>query len=109
MSKLQTEICGLKLSTPILTASGTFGFGEEFTNYVDFSKLGGIVVKGTTLKPRRGNDGNRLAETASGMLNSIGLENPGVDVFINQILPRIENIGTNIIVNISGSSFNDFA
>lgn len=108
MSKLATEFCGMKLSSPIFTASGTFGFGEEFKNYVDFSKLGGIMVKGTTLKPRRGNDGNRLAETSSGMLNSIGLENPGVDVFIEKILPRIENLGTNIIVNISGSSYEDF-
>ena len=108
MSRLSTEFCGMKLSSPIFTASGTFGFGEEFQNYVDFSKLGGIMVKGTTLKPRRGNDGNRLAETSAGMLNSIGLENPGVDVFIEKILPRIENLGTNIVVNISGSSYEDF-
>ena len=105
---LATEICGIKMKTPILAASGTFGFGEEFKDFVDLSRLGGIMVKGTTLKPRRGNDGIRLAETPSGMLNSIGLENPGVEKFLSDILPRIKNFSFNIIVNISGSSYEDF-
>ena len=105
---LSTEICGIKMKTPILAASGTFGFGEEFKDFVDLSRLGGIMVKGTTLKPRRGNDGIRLAETPSGMLNSIGLENPGVEKFLSDILPRIKNFSSNIIVNISGGSYEDF-
>ncbi|MBR1420094.1 MAG: dihydroorotate dehydrogenase [Selenomonadaceae bacterium] len=105
---LATEICGIKMKTPILAASGTFGFGEEFKDFVDLSRLGGIMVKGTTLKPRRGNDGIRLAETPSGMLNSIGLENPGVEKFLSDILPRIKNFSSNIIVNISGGSYEDF-
>ena len=97
------------MQTPILAASGTFGFGEEFADFVDLSRLGAVMVKGTTLKPRRGNDGNRIAETPSGMLNSIGLENPGVDVFINETLPRLREMNFNIIVNISGSSVDDYA
>lgn len=105
---LATEICGIKMKTSILAASGTFGFGEEFKDFVDLSRLGGIMVKGTTLKPRRGNDGIRLAETPSGMLNSIGLENPGVEKFLSDILPRIKNFSSNIIVNISGGSYEDF-
>ena len=97
------------MQTPILAASGTFGFGEEFADFVDLSKLGGVMVKGTTLKPRRGNEGIRIAETPSGMLNSIGLENPGVDIFINQTLPRLKKLNFNVIVNISGSSVDDYA
>lgn len=101
---LRTEIAGIPMKTPVLTASGTFGFGEEFADFVDLSLLGGVMVKGTTLKPRRGNDGVRIAETPSGMLNCIGLENPGVEVFLTETLPRISPYGMNIIVNISGSS-----
>ena len=96
------------MQTPILAASGTFGFGEEFANFVDLKKLGGVMVKCLTLKPRSGNSGVRIAETAEGMLNSIGLENPGVEKFLSEILPRIKNYGMNIIVNISGSSVEDY-
>ena len=96
------------MKTPILAASGTFGFGEEFSDFVELDKLGGVMVKGTTLKPRRGNDGVRIAETPSGMLNCIGLENPGVEIFLNETLPRIKKYNMNIIVNISGSSVDDY-
>ena len=96
--RLNTEICGIKMKTPILAASGTFGFGEEFAEFVDLSRLGGVMVKGTTLKPRRGNDGVRITETPSGMLNCIGLENPGVEVFINETLPRIKKYNMNVMV-----------
>ena len=106
---LATEICSIKMKTPILAASGTFGFGEEFENFVDLSKLGGVMVKGTTLKPRRGNEGVRITETPCGMLNCIGLENPGIENFLNEILPRIKKFNMNVIVNISGSSIDDYA
>ncbi|MBR1807319.1 MAG: dihydroorotate dehydrogenase [Selenomonadaceae bacterium] len=104
---LQTELCGIKLATPIFAASGTFGFGEEFADFVDLKRLGGVMVKCTTLKPRRGNDGVRIAETPSGMLNCIGLENPGVEKFLSDILPRIKDRMT-VVVNISGSSVEDY-
>lgn len=104
---LQTELCGLKLSTPIFAASGTFGFGEEFENFVDLQRLGGVMVKCITLKPRRGNDGVRITETPAGMLNCIGLENPGVEKFLSTILPRIKS-KMNVIVNVSGSSVDDY-
>ena len=104
---LQTELCGMKLNTPIFAASGTFGFGEEFENFVDLKRLGGVMVKCITLKPRRGNDGVRITETPSGMLNCIGLENPGVEKFLTEILPRIKN-KMNVIVNVSGSSVEDY-
>ena len=106
---LKTEICGIKMQTPILTASGTFGFGEEFADFVDLSRLGGVMVKGTTLKPRRGNEGVRIAETPGGMLNCIGLENPGVEIFLKETLPRISKYNMNVIVNISGGSVEDYA
>lgn len=105
---LRTEICGIKLNTPIFAASGTFGFGEEFSDFVDLKKLGGVMVKCITLAPRRGNDGVRITETPAGMLNAIGLENPGVERFLAEILPRIKE-KMNIIVNISGSSVDDYA
>lgn len=105
---LKTEICGIKMQTPILSASGTFGFGEEFANFVDLAQMGGVVTKCLTLKPRNGNKGVRIAETPSGMLNSIGLENPGVENFLSEILPRIKKFNANIIVNISGSSVEDY-
>ena len=104
---LKTEICGIKMNTPILAASGTFGFGEEFSDFVSLEKLGGIMVKCITLKPRRGNDGVRITETPSGMLNCIGLENPGVEIFLSEILPGIKD-KMNVIVNISGSSVEDY-
>ena len=105
---LKTEICGIKMNTPILAASGTFGFGEEFSNFVELDKLGGVMVKCLTLKPRDGNKGVRIAETSMGMLNSIGLENPGVEIFLSEILPRIKKYNMNIIANISGSSVEDY-
>ena len=105
---LQTELCGIKLNSPIFAASGTFGFGEEFENFVDLKRLGGVMVKCITLKPRRGNDGVRITETPSGMLNCIGLENSGVETFLSKILPRIKD-KMNVIVNISGSSVENYA
>lgn len=105
---LATDLCGIKMKTPILTGSGTFGFGEEFADFVNLSSIGGVVVKGTTLKPRRGNDGVRITETPAGMLNCIGLENPGVEVFLKETLPRIRQYDMNVIVNISGSSVEDY-
>lgn len=104
---LKTEICGIKMQTPILTASGTFGFGEEFADFTNLKRLGGVMVKCITLKPRAGNKGVRITETPAGMLNSIGLENPGVENFLTEILPRIKN-KFNVIVNISGSSVEDY-
>ena len=108
--RLHTNLLGIKMKTPVLTASGTFGFGEEFADFVDLSLLGGVMVKGTTLKPRRGNEGVRITETAggAGMLNCIGLENPGVDIFLSETLPRIEKYGMNVIVNISGSTVEEY-
>ena len=105
--RLKTEICGIKMNTPILAASGTFGFGEEFADFVDLEKLGGVMVKCITLKPRAGNKGVRITETPAGMLNCIGLENPGVEKFLTEILPRIKN-KMNVIVNISGNSVEDY-
>lgn len=105
---LATEIAGIQMNTPILAASGTFGFGEEFADFVDLSKLGGVMVKGTTIKPRRGNAGVRITETPAGMLNCIGLENPGVEVFLNETLPRIAKYKMNVIVNISGSTVEEY-
>ncbi|MBR6711147.1 MAG: dihydroorotate dehydrogenase [Selenomonadaceae bacterium] len=105
---LETELCGIQMKTPIFTGSGTFGFGEEFADFVDLSRIGGVVVKGTTLLPRRGNDGVRITETPSGMLNCIGLENPGVEVFLQETLPRISKYHMNVIVNVSGSSVEDY-
>lgn len=109
--RLHTNLLGIEMNTPVLTASGTFGFGEEFADFVDLSLLGGVMVKGTTLKPRRGNEGVRITETAggAGMLNCIGLENPGVDIFLSETLPRIEKYGMNVIVNISGSTVEEYS
>ena len=104
---LKTEICGIKMQTPILTASGTFGFGEEFEDFVNLQRLGGVMVKCITLKPRAGNKGVRITETPAGMLNCIGLENPGVETFLEKILPRIKD-KFNVIVNISGGSVEDY-
>ena len=106
---LATELCGIKMPTPIIAASGTFGFGTEFQDFVDLQRLGAVTVKCITLKPRVGNKGVRIAETPSGMLNAIGLENPGLEHFLDQILPRIAQQNFNIIVNISGSTVDDYA
>ena len=110
LERLHTNLLGIEMNAPVLTASGTFGFGEEFADFVDLSLLGGVMVKGTTLKPRRGNEGVRITETAggAGMLNCIGLENPGVDIFLSETLPRIEKYGMNVIVNISGSTVEEY-
>lgn len=107
-ARLHTNIAGIAMNTPVLAASGTFGFGEEFDDFVDLSRLGGVMVKGTTLKPRRGNDGVRITESPLGMMNCIGLENPGAEVFLQEILPRIETYGMNVIVNISGSTVEEY-
>lgn len=107
-SRLETNLAGIQMASPVMTASGTFGYGEEFEGFVDLSLLGGVMVKGTTLLPRRGNDGARMAETPAGMLNSIGLENPGVEYFLSDILPRIKKYRMNVIVNISGSSVSEY-
>ena len=92
-----------------MTASGTFGYGVEFADFVDLSQIGGIIVKGTTLKPREGNDYPRMAETAQGMLNCVGLQNKGVDYFCKHIYPEVKDIQTNVLVNVSGSSPEDYA
>lgn len=109
MAKLNVNIGALSLKNPVMTASGTFGYGVEFEDFVDLAGLGGIIVKGTTLKPREGNDYPRMAETASGMLNCVGLQNKGVDYFCEHIYPQIKDIDTNMIVNVSGSSPEDYA
>ena len=94
---------------PVMTASGTFGYGIEFADLVDLSQIGGIIMKGTTLNPREGNDYPRMAETASGMLNCVGLQNKGVDYFCQHIYPQVKDIPSNMIVNVSGSSPDDYA
>ena len=98
----------LVLRNPVMTASGTFGYGEEYTDFVDMAQLGGIVVKGITLHPREGNPYPRMAETPSGMLNCVGLQNKGVEYFINTIYPRIKDFDTNVILNLSGSTIEDY-
>lgn len=97
------------MKNPVMTASGTFGYGLEFADFVDLNRLGGFIVKGTTLAPREGNDYPRMAETPSGMLNCVGLQNKGVDYFCEHIYPEIKDIDTNMIVNVSGSSPEDYA
>ena len=108
MADLTTKIGGLTLKNPVMTASGTFGYGLEFQDFVPLEELGGIIVKGTTLHPREGNDYPRMAETASGMLNCVGLQNKGVDYFCEQIYPQLKDIDTNFIVNVSGSTTEDY-
>lgn len=109
MARLNVNIGNLALKNPVMTASGTFGYGIEFSDFIDLSRLGGIIVKGTTLHPREGNDYPRMAETASGMLNCVGLQNKGVDYFCEHIYPEIREVGTNMIVNVSGSTPEDYA
>ena len=99
---------GLTLKNPVMTASGTFGYGEEYADFIDLSQIGGILVKGTTLNHREGNPYPRMAETPSGMLNAVGLQNKGVEYFVETIYPRIKDIDTNIIVNVSGSTIEDY-
>lgn len=109
MADLTTRIAGLTMKNPVMTASGTFGYGVEFADFVNLEDIGGIIVKGTTLHPREGNDYPRMAETAGGMLNCVGLQNKGVDYFCENIYPKIKDIRTNMIVNVSGSSVEDYA
>ena len=109
MADLRVNIGALSLKNPVMTASGTFGYGLEFQDFIPLDELGGIIVKGTTLKPREGNDYPRMAETPQGMLNCVGLQNKGVDYFCEHIYPQIRDIDTNMIVNVSGSSPEDYA
>ncbi|MFC2713168.1 MAG: dihydroorotate dehydrogenase [Segatella salivae] len=109
MADLSVKINQLALKNPVMTASGTFGYGLEFADLVPLDEIGGIIVKGTTLHPRQGNDYPRMAETASGMLNCVGLQNKGVDYFATHIYPLIKDIDTNMIVNVSGNSAETYA
>jgi len=111
MSKvnLAVNLGGITMKNPVTTASGTFGFGPEYSDYVDLNRLGAIVVKGTTLEPRLGNPTPRIVETSGGILNAIGLQNPGVDHFINESLPYLKGYDTPVIVNIAGNSLDDYA
>lgn len=102
------QIGGITLKNPVMTASGTYGYGLEYSDFIDLSKLGGIVVKGTTLNPRQGNPYPRMAETPSGMLNAVGLQNKGVEYFCSEIYPSIRDIDTHMIVNVSGSTVEDY-
>lgn len=108
MARLEVNLGKLRLKNPVLTASGTFGYGEEFSDLIDLNRLGGFIVKGTTLNAREGNPYPRMAETPSGMLNAVGLQNKGVNYFIEHIYPRIKNVDTNIFVNVSGSTIDDY-
>ena len=108
MADLNVNIGKLKLKNPVMTASGTFGYGEEFSDFIDIARIGGIIVKGTTLHKREGNLYPRMAETPSGMLNAVGLQNKGVEYFANNIYPRIKDVDTNMIVNVSGSAIEDY-
>lgn len=109
MAQLSVKVGGLDLKNPVMTASGTFGYGLEFADFIDLNRLGGFIVKGTTLHPREGNDYPRMAETPSGMLNCVGLQNKGVDYFCEHIYPQLKDIQSNVLVNVSGSSPEDYA
>jgi dihydroorotate dehydrogenase (NAD+) catalytic subunit len=106
--KTEVNLAGIKMKNPVTVASGTFGYGREFSNFFDLSKLGGIITKGTSLKPRSGNKPSRVYETPSGMLNSIGLQNPGVEYFAQNDLPFLRKFDTAIIVNACGSSIDEY-
>lgn len=108
MVDLSVELNGLKLKNPVMTASGTFGYGYEYDDFIDVSSLGGIIVKGTTLNPREGNAYPRLAETPQGMINAVGLQNKGVDYFCKNINPKLTKYTTNVLVNVSGSTIEDY-
>lgn len=109
MANLSVNIGGLELQNPVMTASGTFGYGEEFTPFIDIDRLGAYIIKGTTLNPRQGNDYPRMVETPAGMLNAVGLQNKGVDYFIEHIYPRIKDYKSHLIVNVSGANVDDYA
>jgi dihydroorotate dehydrogenase (NAD+) catalytic subunit len=108
MVNLGVNIGGLNLKNPVLTASGTFGYGEEFADFIDLNRLGGFVIKGTTINHREGNPYPRMVETPSGMLNAVGLQNKGVDYFIENIYPRIKDVDSHVIVNVSGATIDDY-
>ncbi|MDE6571991.1 MAG: dihydroorotate dehydrogenase, partial [Duncaniella sp.] len=108
MANLAVKIGGLNLKNPVLTASGTFGYGEEFAPFIDLDRLGGYIIKGTTLNHREGNPYPRMVETPSGMLNAVGLQNKGVDYFINEIYPRIKDYKSELVVNVSGARVEDY-
>ena len=108
MGDLRVNIKNLSLKNPVLTASGTFGYGEEFADFVDLNRLGGFIVKGTTINHREGNPYPRMVETPSGMLNAVGLQNKGVNYFIQNIYPRIKDLDTEVIVNVSGATVDDY-
>lgn len=108
MADLTTRIGEMTLKNPVMTASGTFGYGTEYADFMDVSRIGGIIVKGTTIEPREGNPYPRMAETPSGMLNAVGLQNKGADYFVKEIYPSIRGINTNMIVNVSGSSIETY-
>ena len=108
MADLSVKIGQLQMKNPVMTASGTFGYGEEYADFIDITKIGGIIVKGTTLHRREGNPYPRMAKTPSGMLNAVGLQNKGVDYFVEHIYPRIKDIDTQMIVNVSGSAIEDY-
>lgn len=105
---MSVNIAGIRLKNPVMTASGTFGFGEEYGEYYDLNRLGAVVVKGLTLRPRKGNPPPRTCETPAGMLNSVGLQNPGVDFFLEKELPRLLDRGACVIANISGASVDEY-
>lgn len=109
MAQLNVKVGGLFLKNPVMTASGTFGYGLEFADFVDLNRLGGFIVKGTTLHPREGNDYPRMAETPQGMLNCVGLQNKGVDYFCEHIYPQLKDIDSNVLVNVSGNTPEDYA
>ena len=106
--KTEVNLAGIKMKNPVTVASGTFGYGREFSEFIDLNKLGGIVTKGTSLKPRPGNKPPRVCETISGMLNSIGLQNPGVEYFMENDLPWFKKFDTKVIVNACGSSIEEY-
>ena len=108
MVNLSVNLGNLRLQNPVLTASGTFGYGEEYSDFVNLDRLGGFIVKGTTLTPRQGNDYPRMVETPSGMINAVGLQNKGVDYFVEHIYPRLTRYKSEIIVNVSGATIADY-
>jgi dihydroorotate dehydrogenase (NAD+) catalytic subunit len=108
MANLNIKVGKLQLKNPVMTASGTFGYGTEYSDFMDISRIGGIIVKGTTLRSRQGNPYPRMAETPSGMLNAVGLQNKGIEYFVNHIYPTLKDIDTNILVNLSGSTVEDY-
>lgn len=108
MADLTTKLGTIQLKNPVMTASGTFGFGTEYLDFIELVRIGGIVVKGTTIRERQGNPYPRMAETASGMLNAVGLQNKGVDYFVKHIYPEIKDFDTNVFVNVSGSTLEDY-